>query len=260
MFRSSKYTIIAICIIFTCYLHGKPLYIFLEGLGGSGKTTLANLIQKALPSTNDITNKVSPSTCEIIFEPLEKWFDVEGTGDLFDRFIKNTERWAFTAEFFIPFARTLAIEQRIKKSQASTFLIDRSMHMDRYCFARTVHNMGIMDDMEWEIYSQWFNWFMKNSPIQPSGFIFLRSTVATVMERIKKRDRIEEKDYPIDLQRNFHQCFEDFFINKSTLPEELENIPILVLDANKNLLKDTSIRDKYLNKIKKFIRNINIQK
>lgn len=226
----------------------EPTCIFVEGLVGSGKTTLIHLLKKHLPEAT------------VIEEPLEKWLDVEGKGDLYDLFLKDTPRWAFTAEFYIPFIRAKTLEETVQTAKHPAIIIDRSMYMDRYCFAKTVHNMGAINDLEWEIYQQWFSWFMQHVSLKPAGFIYLQTDVQTTLNRIKARDRIEEKDYPVDLQKRFHQCFEDFFITKKALPQELSHVPILVLDATKNFKNDPSIQSQYIDQIKNFINQLSDKK
>lgn len=221
-----------------------PIYIFIEGLVGCGKTTITRLIKQHFPYTH------------IVYEPLEKWLDVEGKGNLYDMFLKDTPRWAFTAEFYVPFARATTLEQKAKSTNKPVVIIDRSMYMDRYCFAKTIYNMGAMNPLEWEIYTKWFEWFMKHFSIKPDGFIYLQTNVQTTLKRIQKRDRIEEQDYPVDLQKKFHRCFEEFFIQKIDFPKELADVPILTLNANEDFEHNHSVQKQYLANIKTFIQNL----
>ena len=57
--------------------------LILEGNIGAGKSTFLKILKNNL-------------NVDIIFEPTDKWQDVENEGNILDLFYKDTKRWAYT--------------------------------------------------------------------------------------------------------------------------------------------------------------------
>ncbi len=96
--------------------------------------------------------------------------------------------------------------------------------------------------MEWEIYTDWFNWLSNEFDVKPDGYIYLKVQPNICLERINKRNRQEESGIPIEYLENIHIKHDNWLLND-------KKIPVLVLDWNCSF--DNNIKDEIESFIKK---------
>jgi deoxyadenosine/deoxycytidine kinase len=125
----------------------------------------------------------------------------------------------------------------IENKITNNFILDRTFYEDKV-FADVNHEMGNINDTDYEnLYKSYYN-LMKEKIIKPDIIIYLYSPVNILKERIKKRGRDFEKEisekYLSDLEKAYENLFEE--LKKS-------NINIVKIDWS----------DFDLNKIEKLI-------
>lgn len=220
-------------------LESKPRLIIVEGNIGAGKSTFLKIIQDNL-------------ACQVVFEPSEKWQNISGKGNLLDNFYKDTPRWAYTFQSYAFITRTLAQKQSAKNNPYLTQVLERSVFSDKYCFAKNLYESGHMSDMEWTLYNEWFNWFFEDYVQKPDGFIYLRTNPQTCYNRLKKRNRSEEQEVPLDYLTKLHQKHENWLIHKQNLDHYVQDVPVLVLDCDQEFEADNVQKNALINKITEF--------
>lgn len=219
---------------------GKKSRLFIvEGNIGAGKSTFLKIIQDNL-------------TCKVVFEPHEKWQDISGKGNLLENFYTDTPRWAYTFQSYAFITRTLAQKQSAKQNPHVTQILERSVFSDKYCFAKNLYENGIMSNMEWTLYQEWFGWFFEDHVQKPDGFIYLRTTPQTCYERLKKRDRSEEKQVPLAYLQQLHNKHETWLIKQQELDYYVKDVPVLVLECDKEFETDEAQKNNLIHKITKF--------
>ena len=203
--------------------------IIIEGNIGSGKTTFVNYISK---NFNDAT---------VNYEPVEKWQSYKDEQDinLLNNFYNDQQRWGYT---FQNMAFMTRVKDLIKPCDTKYKFIERSIYTDRNCFALNCYETGKINKMEWEIYTDWFNWLSNSFDVKPDGYIYLRVKSDICLERINKRNRQEESGIPIEYLENIHIKHDNWLLND-------KKIPVLVLDWNCSF--DNNIKDVIESFIKK---------
>ena len=203
--------------------------IIIEGNIGSGKTTFVNYISK---NFNDAT---------VNYEPVEKWQSYKDEQDinLLNNFYNDQQRWGYT---FQNMAFMTRVKDLIKPCDTKYKFIERSIYTDRNCFALNCYETGKINKMEWEIYTDWFNWLSNSFDVKPDGYIYLRVKPDICLERINKRNRQEESGIPIEYLDNIHIKHDNWLLND-------KKIPVLVLDWNCSF--DNNIKDVIESFIKK---------
>lgn len=215
------------------------MYI-LEGNIGAGKTTFLRLIAQHLP---DI---------KTIFEPVHNWQDTHCGQSLLANFYENPQRWAYTFELLTLICR---VQDHLKEQQdtLTVKIIERSIYSGYYCFAHNSYAQGFMNDIEWYLYEKWFSFLIMNKCAAPQGFIYLRVSPEIAYERIKKRNRSEEKTLSFDYLKQIHKRHEMFLTKKDGILTQLKRVPILVLNCNEDFEENPTQLHRHLHAIESFL-------
>lgn len=216
------------------------MYI-LEGNIGAGKTTFLKLLKQKVPSL------------AIALEPVQSWqSEVQGQS-LLSHFYTDPHRWAYTMETW---ALACRVPEHIKDQQSGIpLVVERSIYSGHYCFALNSYLSGYMSEMEWKVYSQFFE-YMTAKCLPPAGFIYMHVDPVIALERIKKRNRSGESGIPLEYLEEINTRHQEFLITKkqNTL---LKDVPVLILDCSKNFEKNPEIFDAYCERVYYFIQQTN---
>jgi len=213
--------------------------LIVEGNIGAGKSTFLRLIKNRL-------------ACQIVYEPHEKWQNISNKGNLLEKFYTDTPRWAYTFQSYAFITRTLTQKKHALKNPYPTQILERSVFSDRYCFAKNLHESGLMSDLEWTLYLEWFGWFCKDHVKKPDGFIYLKTTPQTCYKRLKKRARNEEKAVPLEYLEKLHEKHEKWLTRSDGVDDYIKDVPVLTLDCNKEFESDEAQKDKLIQQITDF--------
>lgn len=212
----------------------------IEGNVGAGKSTFLRMIKEYL--------KV-----QIVFEPIEKWQNVGGTGNLLDKFYADTNRWAYTFQTYAFITRIQEQEDQAKINPNSIQILERSVYSDRYCFAQNSFELGTMTALEWHLYQEWFSWLVDTYTQRPHGFIYLKVDPTICYQRLLKRSRQEEASVPLEYLQKLHEKHEAWLIEKKDIAPSVQEIPVLVLDCNNDFEFNKAEQIKHIDKIEAFL-------
>lgn len=194
--------------------------IIVEGNIGAGKSTFLRRLQDSLH-------------VEIVYEPHHKWQNVGGENVL-DYFYKDTQRWAYTFQTYAFVSRIMAQEESAAKTLYPSQVLERSVYSDRYCFAKNAYELGFITSLEWNMYKEWWAWFVQHYTTKPAGFIYLKTTPDVAYERIQKRSRFEESSVSYEYIEKLHDKHEAWLVHKEDVESYLVDVPVLELDCTKD--------------------------
>ena len=162
-------------------------HIAIAGNIGAGKTTLTSLLATHM--------KLEP-----IYE------DVSDNPYLND-FYNDMQRWSFNLQIYFLNKR---LNQTIEIRNSSKNIVqDRTIYEDAHIFAPNLHRMGLMSSRDFDNYFSLFK--LMTSLIQPPDLIiYLRASVAKLVEQIQKRGRIYENAIRIDYLKGLNELYEDW--------------------------------------------------
>lgn len=222
---------------------GQSSLLMIEGNIGAGKSTFLKILKKHL----DV---------DIIFEPTDKWQNLDDQNNLLNLFYKDTKRWAYTFQSYAFISRIQTILEYQKTSPTGVQFLERSIYCDRYCFAKNCYETGFMTKLEWEVYKEWFAWLAQKYAPRPSGFIYLQTDPQTCYERIAKRSRHEESEVALEYLQKLHDRHEDWLVSQKNVFSYLQSVPVLILDCNKEFENDMQVQKEHMHKIREFIDQI----
>lgn len=129
-------------------------------------------------------------------------------------FYADMRKWSFHLQIY--FLGHRARQHLDMWENPRSAIIDRSIYEDAYIFARALHQMGNLSELDYQSYRQVFELTTRTLP-PPSLLIYLHAPVPVLMERIRRRARNIEtgisaeyltllESYYADWMRNFDLC------------------------------------------------------
>lgn len=101
-------------------------------------------------------------------------------------FYADMKSWSFHLQIY--FLGHRAQQHLDMWNDPRSTIIDRSIYEDAYIFARALHHMGNLSELDYQSYRRVFDLIVKNLPA-PSLLIYLKAPVQVLIERIRKRAR-----------------------------------------------------------------------
>lgn len=212
-------------------MSSTPKIIVIDGLIGSGKTTILNSLSKIL-------NDKGIKTLAIV-EPVDQWKEI-GALEHFYKDIKQN-CYEFQTYVYITRVKDLLENYNKYKNDYDVFIVERSIFSDRYIFVEMLkEDMG---NTRMKMYDEWCDLWKKLIPFEFNMFILLDTTVETSMKRLKIRNRCEELGITDEYQTNLRNTHLNFYnnvlnklgylkiiINEEIMESKPENIGLNILD------------------------------
>lgn len=160
--------------------------IWVEGIIGAGKSTLADMLSKSLG-------------IRVFHEPVD-------SNPYLEKFYKDPKRWAFPMQIHLMHDRyAMQKEAAYGSTRGNGAILDRGMPGDRV-FCKLHMLTGNIDELEWNTYEKAYE-VMACSLTPPSLLIFLDVEPDVALERVKTRNRGVETGitlkYLTDLRKGY---------------------------------------------------------
>lgn len=186
----------------------KNKTIVIEGVVGVGKTTLMEVLSSKL----DYIKYEEP----VVNNPF------------LSAFYNDRIRYSFPLQMFFLKERFKLIKDANKKNQKS--IMDRSIYADTI-FANILYKNGELSKEEYDLYEDFKNTMLEHVEV-PKLMIYLRCSVDTAINRIKKRNRDYEQSTEREYWENLNCEYEEYF-------NSYKKSNILIIDVD-----DVNIFDK----------------
>ena len=181
---------------------------FVEGNIGSGKSTFLKKLS---------------SEFKVVQEPVDEWSKMRNANgkNILEEFYEDPERNAYLFQ-------SIAFRSRVKNitDLDESVIVERSIYTDRMVFAEVCKEDGNINEIEWNDYTEWFDFVVKHIGFKPKGFIYLRTDPEKSYERINKRKRSGESNISMDYLKKLHERHDKWLMDA--------NVPVLVLDVTED--------------------------
>ena len=219
------------------------LVITIEGNIGSGKTTLLTHLKEHF---ND-----NP-TVIFLREPVDEWEsikDAKGTSML-QKFYADQERYSFPFQMMAYISRLALLKEAMKKHPGAIIITERRLYTDKFVFAKMLHDMKKIEDVNYQIYTKWFDAFAQECPIHRC--VYVKTNPEICHGRIMKRSRTGEDSIPLDYLTSCDEYHESMIAN--LLPMFQKGVQdVIVLDGNVDIYSCPEEMDNWIDQISKLI-------
>ncbi|XP_015239149.1 PREDICTED: deoxycytidine kinase-like [Cyprinodon variegatus] len=239
--------------------------VSIEGNIAAGKSTFVRLLQASSCS----------SDWEVIPEPIGKWCNVQNSEDIYQELSSSQKsggnllqmlydkpsRWAYTFQSYACLSRVRSQLQspsaKLLQAENPVQFYERSVYSDRLVFASSLFESGDLLETEWSVYQDWHSWLLKQfeADIALDGIIYLRAPPKRCMQRLLHRGREEEQGVPLEYLEQLHLKHEAWLYHRNLRMdfEYLQDLPVLVLDVDKDFQNDPIKQEDILEKVKDFL-------
>jgi deoxyadenosine/deoxycytidine kinase len=221
-------------------------FISIEGNIGSGKSTLlANLRENYKNNDNVIFLK----------EPVDEWAkikDINGT-TILEKFYADQEKYSFSFQMMAYVSRIKVLRDTLKektKKENNNYIIitERSLYTDKMVFAKMLYDSGKIEDVNYQIYLNWFDTFSGEFPVHK--VIYVKAAPEKCYARIAKRSREGEENIPLEYLTAcslYHDNMLDKTIDSCVCHEQL------ILDGNIDIYENKTQVDEWIQEIEQYI-------
>ncbi|XP_075379728.1 deoxyguanosine kinase, mitochondrial isoform X2 [Mycteria americana] len=237
---------------------GAALRLALEGNIAVGKSTFLKLLGATFPAWHLVT------------EPVAQWRKVPagsaaeasvGSTNLLQMMYQEPARWSYTFQTFSCISRLKAMleppPQRLPGTPHPVRVFERSVYSDRYVFAKNLFEAGHLQPLEWAIYQDWHGFLLRQLGPRAAlhGFLYLRATPQTCLERLRRRARSEEGGIQLGYLQQLHAQHERWLVEKTTEVHfpDVKDAPVLVLDVDKDFEHDAPTQGVLMAQVDAFV-------
>ena len=221
-------------------------FISIEGNIGSGKSTLlANLRENYKNNDNVIFLK----------EPVDEWAkikDINGT-TILEKFYADQEKYSFSFQMMAYVSRIKVLRDTLKektKKENNNYIIitERSLYTDKMVFAKMLYDNGKIEDVNYQIYLNWFDTFSDEFPVHK--VIYVKAAPEKCYARIAKRSREGEENIPLEYLTAC-SLYHDNMLDKST--DSCVCNEQLILDGNIDIYENKEQVNNWIQEIEQYI-------
>lgn len=212
-----------------------PIMISIEGNIGSGKSTFLAYLKEHL--------KIECGRVAFIPEPVDAWnkiCDENGTS-IIENYYADQKKHAFAFQMMAYVSRLNLIKESLSHDY-DVIIMERSLRTDRFVFAQMLRDDGMITKIEFDIYTTWFNAFLKEIP-EPK-VVYLQTTPEVALCRVNTRAR-QGETIPIEYMTKCHLYHQEW--RNVTETDISNNQKWLILDANQEAT--TSLFSKWTNEV-----------
>ena len=123
--------------------------------------------------------------------------------------------------------------------------MERSLHSSRFVFVEHARRQCHLSGPERAVLSRWFDFLIDEGEIDTAVdlFVYLRTSPEIAFERMRSRNRPEERNVTIDYLREIHDLHEEWLYANSS------NQAVLIVNGNQDLRQHPSLIDEILGRI-----------
>ncbi len=212
--------------------------ISVEGNIGSGKSTLLAQMQTRFSGNKEWL---------FLQEPVHLWNEIkDAAGEtILSKFYADPAKYAFAFQIMAYTTRLHLLRNLIKENpQCKLIICERSLEADKHIFAKMLHDDGSIEDVNYQIYSQFFSEYTEAFSL--NAVIYVNADAEVCHKRVQKRSRTGESNISLDYLQKCRE-YHEVWLNTETKP-------ILNINANIDVNYVDDQGTKWLDDVEAFLR------
>ena len=170
-------------------------FVAIAGNIGVGKSTLTALLREQLN--------------------WQPFFEAVNDNPYLADFYSDMRRWSFHSQIYF-LSRRLRHHWQLLQC-ANSVIQDRTVYEDAEIFARNLYQQGLMDERDYRSYCELYDVVTTVLP-PPDLIVYLRATVPTLKERIRRRGRPYEQDIATSYLDQLNTLYDEWIERFSLCP------------------------------------------
>ena len=213
----------------------------IEGNIGSGKSTLFEELKNVYSCIPNIV---------FLEEPVSEWEKIKNKqGEpMLQLFYRDSKKYSFSFQMMAFISRLAILKKTIESNKGKKIIIitERSLYTDKHVFAKMLYDKNNMEDVEYDIYLNWFDTFVNEYPV--NNVIYIKTAPKKCHERINKRARVGEEVIPLQYLEECHVYHENF-LDKTVGIKANQ----LLLNGNVDIFQNADVLNGWIRQIDAFI-------
>jgi deoxyadenosine/deoxycytidine kinase len=170
-------------------------FVAIAGNIGVGKSTLTALLREQLD--------------------WEPFFEAVKDNPYLADFYADMQRWSFHSQIYFLSRRLRHHWQLLQRT--NSVIQDRTVYEDAEIFARNLYQQGLMDERDYHSYCELYEVVTTVLP-PPDLIVYLRASVSTLQERIRRRGRPYEQNIAMTYLEQLNELYEEWIDGFSLCP------------------------------------------
>ena len=170
-------------------------FVAIAGNIGVGKSTLTALLREQLD--------------------WEPFFEAVKDNPYLADFYADMQRWSFHSQIYFLSRRLRHHWQLLQRT--NSVIQDRTVYEDAEIFARNLYQQGLMVERDYHSYCELYEVVTAVLP-PPDLIVYLRASVSTLQERIRRRGRPYEQNIAMTYLEQLNELYEEWIDGFSLCP------------------------------------------
>jgi deoxyguanosine kinase len=223
-------------------------FVSIEGNIGSGKSTLLANLREYFKDNNSVI---------FLKEPVDEWAKIKDKNGItiLEKFYIDQDKYSFSFQMMAYVSRIKVLrdtlkEKNIGQDKTNNYIIitERSLYTDKMVFAKMLYDSGKIEDVNYQIYLNWFDTFSGEFPVHK--VIYVKASPDKCYERIVKRSREGEENIPLEYLTAC-SLYHDNMLDKSACNCVCNEQ--LILDGNIDIYENKTQLDEWIQEIEEYI-------
>jgi deoxyadenosine/deoxycytidine kinase len=224
--------------------------VSIEGNIGSGKTTLLENLKSIYKDNKNVI---------FLKEPVDEWSKIKDKdgNTILKKFYSDQLKYSFSFQMMAYVSRIKVMRETLKKYKNENkdnnkllIITERSLYTDKMVFAKMLYETGMIEEVNYQIYLNWFDTFIEEFPVHK--IIYVKTSAERCHYRIMKRSREGENIIPLEYLDRLNEYHEEMLDPLN--PIDCYCYKQLILDGNIDIYENNQQMEKWINQINNFIK------
>ncbi len=216
----------------------QTILLSVEGNIGSGKSTLVENLRRQFGDIQDIC---------FLDEPVDEWEKIKDSNDktMLEKYYADQEKYAFSFQMMAYISRLVRLRHAVRNNYR-VIVTERSVFTDKMVFAAMLHDSGKIEDVNYAIYTRWFDEFLQDVP--PIRLVYVKTDPAVAKSRVDNRAR-QGETIPLEYLEDCHNYHERWLHPSGKALDH----QMLTIDGNTDIVKNPKAINEWISEIDAFM-------